>query len=257
MRPQIEELRRFYDGPTGRSVRRLLGARLAELWPDMAHRRLLALGYPLPFLPEASAHRDILVAMPETQGVEPWPPDQGNRVTLVREDALPFPDAAFERLLLVHALENVRHPNRLLREAWRVLEDGGRLLVVVPNRHGLWCWSDRTPFGSGRPFTAAQLDRLLAGNLFAPIAEGEALWLPPVRSHVARHLAGAVERAGRRLAPRLAGVLLREAEKRIYAAPPLLATVAAGRRRYVALPEGAAAHEDSSQAAARRAVGRR
>lgn len=254
MRPQIPELRQFYTTPVGGCVRRFVGARLAELWSDLERRRLLAVGYPLPLLP-ASGLPMALIAMFETQGAEPWPVRQRNRVALVREDELPFPDAAFERLLLVHALEHVRHPNRLLREAWRVLEDGGRLLVVVPNRHGLWCWSDSTPFGSGRPFSAGQLDRLLANNLFAPTAEDQALWMPPVPSGLARRLAGPVERAGRRLAPRLAGVLLREAEKRIYAAPPVFATVPARRRRYVGLPQGAAARERTGGRAAREQVG--
>ncbi|GBD44245.1 Ubiquinone/menaquinone biosynthesis C-methyltransferase UbiE [bacterium HR40] len=255
MRPQIDELQRFYDGPTGRSVQRLLSARVRELWPDLGGRRLLAIGYPLPLFTQ-TAMAQAVVAMPETQGARPWPEQGPNRVVLVREDELPFPDAAFERLLLVHALENVRHPNRLLREAWRVLEDGGRMLVVVPNRHGLWCWSDSTPFGSGRPFSASQLDRLLANHLFAPLAEGQALWMPPLRSHLARRLAGPLERAGRRLAPGFAGVLLREAEKRIYAAPPVFAAVPTRRRRYVPLPEGAAAREENGRMAARRAAGR-
>lgn len=255
MRPQIPELRQFYATPLGACVRRFVGARLAELWPDLAGRPLLAVGYPLPFLPDAPEPAAV-VAMFETQGAEPWPADGRSRVALVREDELPFPDAAFARVLLIHALENVRHPNRLLRESWRVLADGGRLLAVVPNRHGLWCWSDHTPFGSGRPFTLGQLDRLLANNLFAPTAEGAALWLPPVRSALARRLAGPVEHAGRRLAPHFAGVLLREAEKRIYAAPPVFATAPDRRRRYIGLPQGAAARERAGdRVAVRETVG--
>lgn len=253
MRPQISELRQFYDTPLGLSVRRLVGARLAELWPDLRRHSLLAIGYPLPFLDSEGAP-DVVVAMFETQGADRWPERRANRVALVREDELPFPDASFRRILLIHALENARHPNRLLREAWRVLADDGRLLAVVPNRHGLWCWSDLTPFGSGRPFTLAQLDRLLANNLFAATSEGGALYLPPVRSALVRRFAGPAERAGRRFVPRLAGVLLREAEKRIYAAPPVFAAAPERRRRYIVLPQGAAARDNSGRMAARQSA---
>ena len=47
-------------------------------------------------------------------------------------------------------LEMTNDPGTLLREAWRVLAAGGRLLVVVPNRRGLWARMDTTPFGHGR-----------------------------------------------------------------------------------------------------------
>lgn len=246
MRPLTAELRAFYTSPNGRLVRRMVGRRQRRLWPDLARRDLLAVGYPLPFLDDARADRANVVML-ETQGAEPWIGAAGGRVVLAREDELPFADSSFERILLIHALENARHPNRLLREAWRVLADGGRLLAVVPNRHGLWCWSERTPFGSGRPFSVGQLDRLLESHFFAPIGEERALYLPPLDSALARRLAPAAERLGPRLAPRLAGLLLREAEKRIYALPPVFAAEPAKRRRYVRLPQGAAARDETAR----------
>src|SRR5947207_8712583 len=51
---------------------------------------------------------------------------------------LPLGDAAVDRVLLVHALEMSRDAEALLREAWRVLAPGGRLLAVIPNRRGIW-----------------------------------------------------------------------------------------------------------------------
>ena len=46
---------------------------------------------------------------------------------------LPFPDNAFETVLLVAVLEHTREPWRLLAEARRVLKPGGRTVIVVPN----------------------------------------------------------------------------------------------------------------------------
>ena len=52
----------------------------------------------------------------------------GRRANLsctVEEDALPFPDLCFDRILLVHGLEAAENARGLLREVWRVLKDDG------------------------------------------------------------------------------------------------------------------------------------
>ncbi len=218
-RPDLAALERFYESPWGRWAREALRLRLEQMWPDLADLRLLAFGYPLPLL--AGPPCDFVVAVPEALCARGGRPVPAGRVAVVREEELPFADAVFDRVLLVHALEHARRPNRLLREIWRVLTDGGRLLVVVPNRHGLWCWSERTPFGYGRPFTVGQLDRLLATHLFEPAARGHALWLPPLGRSLGPRLARLAEPIAARLAPAISGVLLREAEKRIYATTAL------------------------------------
>ncbi len=232
MRPDVFDLRTFYETAEGLLARRLILRALRRLWPDLERTRLLGIGYPLPFLPPAPGGRAVAV-MPHNQGACPWCAGRGNRVALAREDELPFADGMFERVLLVHALEGARHPSRLLREVWRVLADGGRLVVMVPNRHGLWCWSDRTPFGHGHPYTVGQLERLLRAQLLEPVSEDHALYMPPVRSALLRRLAIPLERFGLRLAPQFSGVLLIEAEKRIYVAPPVSAVECRKRRRYV------------------------
>ena len=80
---------------------------------------------------------------------------------LTDEFALPLADAAVDRVLLVHALEMSHEADALLREVWRVLASGGRLLAVVPNRRGLWARMDTTPFGHGRPCSRSQIVQVL------------------------------------------------------------------------------------------------
>jgi alpha-ketoglutarate-dependent 2,4-dichlorophenoxyacetate dioxygenase len=45
----------------------------------------------------------------------------------------------------------------------------GRLLLIVPNRRGIWARLDSTPFGHGRPYSRGQLERLLGDALFTPL----------------------------------------------------------------------------------------
>src|SRR5258705_11474325 len=70
------------------------------------------------------------------------------------------------------------------KEVGRVLAGGGRLLIVAPNRRGIWARLDRTPFGSGRPYTMSQLSQLLRDELFTPVGSDTALYIPPVRKRM-------------------------------------------------------------------------
>jgi hypothetical protein len=121
----------------------------------------------------------------------------------------------------------------MLKEIWRVLAGGGRLLIVVPNRRGIWARLDRTPFGSGRPYTMSQLSQLLRDEQFTPVRSDAALFIPPAKSRVMLRSAPAWERIGRRWFPTFAGVLLVEATKQIYAKPAAIRTP---RRRLVYAP---------------------
>ena len=78
-------------------------------------------------------------------------------------------------------LEEAESALETLREIWRILAPGGTVMIVAPNRRGVWARSDATPFGHGRPFSRGQLTQLLRDALFSPIGWTEALYMPPVR----------------------------------------------------------------------------
>lgn len=236
----VLDLRDFYASPLGRLARRVLRQRLRALWPDVAGQRVLGLGFATPLLSQFQEEADRVVAvMPPAQGVMHWPADQSSRVTLADDGALPFPDRMFDRIVLVHALESSAQFRDLLRECWRVLADGGRLVVVVPNRRGLWARIERTPFAHGRPYSMPQLTRTLRDVFFAPVEKTTALFFPPMWWPLFTSWTLGVERVGRRFFPTIAGVNIVEATKQIYAAPPQ----AVGARRlkdYVLVPGNAA-----------------
>jgi SAM-dependent methyltransferase len=156
-------------------------------------------------------------------------------VCAAEPDHLPFPDLTFDRIVIVHGVEVAASPERLLREAWRLLRDEGRLLVIAANRTGLWAHAESTPFGHGQPYSQTQIDRLLARGMFRPERHSRALFVPPTNWNFVIRSQAAWERIGRLLMPQLAGVVLTEAIKDAYAAVP---TAAVARRRVV-LPEAA------------------
>jgi len=230
------DLRDFYASSLGAVVRRILRARLRQAWPDLRGMRLLGLGYATPFLlPFREECERTIAMMPAPQGVVHWPPEGGGRVALSDDSDLPLPDVSIDRVLLVHSLECSEQLRPLLREVWRVMTEGGRLVAIVPNRRGIWAQLDRTPFGTGHPYTPSQLSRLLRDNMFAPIGTQTALFMPPSRSRMMLASARAWEKIGARVLTTFGGVLMIEAGKQIYAASAAR-EAARPRRSYAPLP---------------------
>lgn len=217
MHLDICELRAFYADPLGEVARRQIRRRIREFWPDLHGRSLLGLGYPLPFLgPFAAECERAVVCMPAQQGVMRWPADGPNLVALGEETRLPLDDSSMDRILMVHSLEYSEQQAELLQDVWRVLKGDGRLLLVVPNRRGVWARFDDTPFGFGVPFSSGQVNRLLRHCQFFPERDGYALYAPPARRALALS-ASACEQIGRRWFPVFGGVVLVEASKQVFA----------------------------------------
>ncbi len=217
----VVDLRNFYAQRLGVVARRFIGRGIRARWKDTRAMRVLGVGYATPYLGlfREEAER-CLALMPAPQGVVRWPSTRPALAALVEEDELPLTDAAVDRILLVHALEMSADPMELLRESWRVLAAGGRLLVVVPNRRGVWARMDTTPFGHGRPYSRSQIMQLLRETWFTPTGWDEALYVPPIQRGWFLRSAPAWERAGAMVASPFAGVHIVEATKQVYRAIP-------------------------------------
>ena len=217
----VVDLRNFYAQRLGVVARRFVSRGIRARWSDTAGLRVLGVGYATPYLGlfREEAER-CLALMPAAQGVVKWPSARPTLTALVDADELPLPDAAVDRLLLVHALELSPDAGTLLREAWRVLASGGRLLMVVPNRRGVWARLDTTPFGQGRPYSRTQITQLLRETWFTPVGWNEALYVPPIPRGWFLRTAVAWERTGASISAPFAGVHIVEAMKQVYRAIP-------------------------------------
>jgi SAM-dependent methyltransferase len=218
MRPDVSELSHFYAGHLGAVARRLIMHRLRLIWPSVKGEVMLGIGYAAPFMRQfrQEAERQIL-CMPEEQGAIRWPREGPTCTFLASETALPLKSSSVDRVLAVHCLEHSVAVRHILREIWRVLTPEGRLLLVVPNRRGMWARADSTPFGHGRPYSRGQLERQLDDCMFAPTGWGASLFMPPMNRQIVLNTAIAWERVGLYAWPHFSGVLLAEAEKRVYA----------------------------------------
>ena len=235
----VIDLRDFYDTSLGHTAQRIVRRYLRAAWPDTRGMSIAGIGYPIPYLrPFMDEAERVVALMPAQQGVMRWPAEAENIVSLVPEDDLPLPDVSMDRILLIHALECSEQLRKLLREVWRVMAEGGRVLIVVPNRRGIWARMDHTPFGHGHPYTPGQVSRLLRDNLFQPEQSIAGLFVPPTRSRMALTSARPIEKLGFRWFQTFGGLLFIEAQKQIYAGSATAAAEPVRKRGYVRVVGG-------------------
>lgn len=224
MSADIVNLRAFYSSLLGRLAERSIASALAAIWTKLPDERLVGLGYALPWLERLGSDAErVLAFMPARLGALRWPAGKPTASALVFEEELPLADSSVDRILLVHALEHAEDPRRMLMEIWRVLAPGGRLVVVVPNRRGLWARFEHTPFGTGRPYSRAQLVEILREANFTPGVWADTLHFPPAQQRWIMRLHRVLDRMGDRFWPLFAGVLVVEAEKRLLQGVPVTA----------------------------------
>lgn len=228
MHQDVTELRHFYDSAAGIMVRRVIGREIRRHWPSAAHQTIIGLGYAVPYLGtfREEAHA-TLAFMPAEQGVRRWPKAAPNRTALVEEDQLPLGDSCADKILAIHTIEFATDVRLVLREIWRVLAPEGRVLIVVPNRRGLWAQRDTTPFGYGQPYSRGQIERLIDGAMLSVESIGHALAVPPLGWRTLQRAAPGFERIGSRLWPAFSGLVIVEASKRMMGG---LAVPVQGRR---------------------------
>ncbi len=247
MNSDVAELRDFYGRPLGLMVRRLIAHRIRARWRRLQGETLIGLGFATPYLStfRGEALR-IGALMPASQGALIWPEAGPKMSVLVEEEQLPLPDNSVDRLLIVHCLETADQPRALLREVWRVLSPQGRLMMVVPNRRGVWARLDRTPFGQGRPYSRSQLEQLLNEAMFSPFDWSFALYVPPLEYRMVMRSATAFERIGARLSPGFGGVIMVEARKE-FTAPVSSRARPRVLGRLVPAPGGASPRDDTER----------
>jgi SAM-dependent methyltransferase len=241
MNSDIVDLRSFYATTLGLMAERSIAMALSSIWAKLPNERLVGLGYTLPWLERFGTDAERVFAfMPATQGAVKWPAAGPSATALVFDEELPLVDSSIDRILIVHALEHAENPRETLKEIWRVLSPAGRVIIVVPNRRGVWARFEHTPFGTGRPFSRGQLNELLRDANFTPSAYADGLFFPPSKRRFMMRFHNMLERAGRRFWPIFSGVIVVEAQKRLYQGVPVAQR--ASRRVFVPVltPQGAA-----------------
>ena len=218
----VVDLGEFYSSRLGQVARRLIAHRVRSRWKSLKGANVLGLGYAHPYLDVwKNEAQSVFNFMPARLGATHWPANSSKNgkpglTALVDETYLPLDDGSIDFALLVHSIELTHHLPDMLNELWRVMSAQGKIVIIAPNRRGMWARFDNTPFGHGRPFSRNQVTQNLREAKFIPSGWSNAVFIPPLSHRFLLRSAPAIERAGMWVSPGFSGVLIVEATKQIY-----------------------------------------
>ena len=213
----VVQLNEFYASVEGKLATKAIMAALSRMWQPIDNERLVGMGYAIPYLETFGPDCErVINFMTPAIGAVPWPQNQECKTAMVDEINMPLCDDCVDRFLIVHGFEHSENPLQTLQEIYRVLTPKGKLIMVVPNRKGLWAGIEKNPFAWGRPWSRGQLIRTLQDAMFTPVAWSSALHFPPINNRIVLKGGKWIEKMGNRFLSPFGGVLIVEAQKEIY-----------------------------------------
>jgi hypothetical protein len=209
----------FYQSPLGFWSSFFILQKIQGFWPSIAADKTLAgVGLTTPFLQYYASKdfRPINVTLP-CHGLSYAAAFEQCAAVVSEESLLCLASESVDYLLIIHGLEFFSQTRDTFREIWRVLKPQGRILVITPNRRGLWSHAESTPFGQGQPYSMTQLQTILKDNLLIPVRTQRCLYMPPVQSKLALKFSPYIEKFGSLCLQKFSGLVLVEAVKELYA----------------------------------------
>lgn len=217
------EFRDWFDSLPGRMLLAAEKECLERHIPDLFGYHLIQIGdYPFPSSPLASSRIKHRVAVGNGEiraGVNS--PVRGNA------SMLPIASDSVDAVLLPHTLDFEIDPHKVLRETERILIAEGRVLILGFNPWGLWgIWhllarrSGRIPW-CGRFLGIGRLTDWLSLLGLEVEFSDMLFYRPPLRRPGVMERLEIMERLGLRWWPRLAGVYVVQAVKRVSRLTPI------------------------------------
>ncbi|MBN8648286.1 MAG: methyltransferase domain-containing protein [Caulobacterales bacterium] len=226
MRVSIKDFAKFYQSDLGKMVAELICEYTKACWidkpqKDLSNEDILGYGFSPPIISrlEINSTRKINYVL-QNEITEDALHLAENNWVIGEETRTPFQDGQFEKILCLSGLEESENPVRTLRELWRILSPEGSLILIVPNRRGVWARFDNSPFGQGRPFSRTQLLNLISESLFEVEIARRILYAPPINHSIINKTCMNFEKMGEALWPTFGGLLFFELKKRVLIEPP-------------------------------------
>ena len=128
-----------------------------------------------------------------------------------------LPDLEYDLIILIHALEYESNPETFLKEVWKLLVDGGKIVIVTPHNWGRFMLPSAHIWRNSKGFNQCFLYQLFKNTLFTPETN-----LPILKN---------------RFIPFFAPAFVSIAKKHVFS--PILTAKAKKCARYAIMPEGA------------------
>jgi ubiquinone/menaquinone biosynthesis C-methylase UbiE len=116
-------------------------------------------------------------------GIDKDIPDKtfSSKISFIKADIgekLPLPDNEFDCILILAVLEHLEHPEEIIRECYRILRPGGRLIITIPTNYsrpillilaGLGLLSREEIFSHKHYFSKKEVEDLLMNARFKKV----------------------------------------------------------------------------------------
>lgn len=233
MNIDVVDLKEFYRSVLAEKVKDIIKKMLTCLRKNDLGKRTLFVGFGAPY---SDISKNEFLLMHAHFGALAWPDSNKGRVALSYENEWAFSDHLFDEIIIIHGLEYAQNANDLLQECYRCLCPEGRLVVITPNRRGIWIHSGKTPFSFGHPYTLSQLSSLLKKNDFIPLDATRGLYSFPTTTWLMNLASWVFERIASSTLQKFSGLVGVTAVKRVYAGIPIKKLE---RQRPIVVPQSA------------------
>lgn len=220
--PVAERLGQWFEGPVGRRLIEQEWACLDAWLEDLFGYYLIQIGC------LGVGGEPLRASRIRTQVVIAQGPAEGIACTWMQADParLPLATDSVDVVLLPHTLDFSPDPRSILREAERVLIPGGRVIVLGFNPWSLWGLRRLVQLRGGIPWCGHFLSRSRMRDWLSLLGfeeerSADLMYGPPMNLGGLLARARLLERAGRRLWPRFAGVYALQGIKRVSTLTPI------------------------------------
>jgi len=217
----VTQLENFYSGTElGQTVSQSLANQINLVWPDPVGGTVVGYGFASPVLNRFIAQNErVINLIPQQLGINYWPSNQANKNVQTIESNWPLPSSGIERVVIMHGLEISNNYSNPLNECWRILAPEGQLILVVPNKIGLFSSNKAVPFNcswKSSGFTLKKVRQLLINHKFQVMDHYPALFAPLGAKGISGQLTRFFESACRSYSMNLGSVIIVVARKRIF-----------------------------------------
>lgn len=210
-----QDFQNFFSSKLGIFAKEKISERLLSFIPNFEKQKILLLGNGSIYLKNNENIKQIKILDEDTK----------------------IADDYYDIIIITHFLEFQNKDNFIIRRIWQALKDNGKIIVLTPNRHGLWFYTGNHVFRAPKAYSHYQITKLLDSNLLLTDRVESVLFFPPLQKlNINNEWIAKIDKILSVIACKNGGIIISSAIKKVYA-PALHSKRKASSAKYIAINE--------------------
>jgi len=134
----IIALKEYYDTEAGHNFCRIIRKIISNNWRKPSKEAIIGYGFTLPYLPilqnEGNKIAAVIPNNIASENINSMNIAEGITPILSEPDTLPLKNEVIDKIIVIHALEQINNPDEIMAEFWRVLKPYGRIMIFSENK---------------------------------------------------------------------------------------------------------------------------